>query len=167
VSTFFDYYGLPDNWPGVQQAKGKSAREIAVIVETAMTNEVESEMNSSEDPRRFIPYVQMHEVEALLFSDPKIMANVFERPDLETRFTQIVRECGGCEEIDDHKVTAPSKRIEGLFPGYRKGSGIRAHAPIIVRRTGVDRLRQACPHFNEWITKLAGIGSSTSATAIG
>lgn len=159
VSTFFDYYGLPENWPGVQQAKGKKAQEIAGIVEAAMRNQVAAKMDSSDDPSRFLPYVQMHEVEALLFSDPKVMASAFERPDLEARFTQIVHECGECEEIDDHEATAPSKRIEKLFPAYRKGSGVRAHAPIIVRRIGVDRLRQACPHFNEWITTLAGFAA--------
>jgi hypothetical protein len=160
VSTFFDYYGLPDNWPGVHQAKGrKAAQEIAGIVEAAMRDQVAAKMESSDDSSRFVPYVQMHEVEALLFSDTKIMANVFERLDLEARFTQIVNECGECEEIDDHETTAPSKRIERLFPAYRKGSGVRAHAPIIVRRIGVDQLRQACPHFDVWITTLEALGS--------
>jgi hypothetical protein len=161
VSTFFDYYGLPDNWPGVQRAKGKEAREIATIVEMAMSNDVESKMDPSEDPGRFVPYVQMHEVEALLFSDPKVMADVFERPELEAQFMEILRECGECEEINDRAATAPSKRIERLFPKYRKGSGIRAHAPIIVKRIGVDRLRQACPHFNDWIMRLERITIDT------
>ncbi|SRR6266567_2244567 len=158
VSTFFDYYGLPQNWPGVQQAKGRKAREIAAIVEAAMRGSVHSKLDASHDPSRFVPYVQMHEVEALLFSDPKVMANVFERPDLEPQFTRILNECGECEEINDHEATAPSKRIEKVFPAYRKGSGTMAHAPIIVKRIGVDRLRQACPHFNEWIAALEGIG---------
>lgn len=159
VSTFFDYYGLPEDWPGVRAAKGKKARDIAAIVEAAMRGEVQSKMDAAGDPSRFAPYVQMHEMEALLFSDPKVMATVFERPDLEPRFIQILSECGECEEINDHEATAPSKRIERLFPAYRKGSGIRAHAPIIVRRIGVDQLRQACPHFNEWMTTLERIGS--------
>jgi len=157
VTTFFDYYGLPKEWPGVRQAKGKKAQEIAGIVEAAMRDEVR--IDSSDNPSRFLPYVQMHEAEALLFSDTQVMASVFERSDLEARFAEIVQQCGECEEINDHETTAPSKRIERLFPNYRKGSGLRAHAPIIVRRIGVDRLRQACPHFNNWITKLETLGS--------
>ncbi|MCL4178247.1 MAG: DUF4276 family protein [Verrucomicrobia bacterium] len=159
VSTFFDYYGLPDSWPGVQQAKGEKAQEIAGIVEAAMRSEVAVKMDSSDDPNRFVPYIQMHELEALLFSDTKVMSSAFERPDLEPRFTQIVHECGECEEINDHEATAPSKRIERLFSGYRKGSGLRAHAPIIVRRIGMDRIRGACPHFNGWIQRLEDTGS--------
>ncbi len=131
VSTFFDYYGLPEGWPGVREAKGKKAREIAAIVEAAMLGEVQLKMDVSGDPSRFIPYVQMHESEALLFSDPKVMANVFERPDLEPRITEILSECGECEEINDHEATAPSKRIERLFPAYRKGSGIRSEWQLV------------------------------------
>jgi hypothetical protein len=157
VSTLFDYYGLPEDWPGVREAKGKRAREIAGIVETAMDSSVRSKMDDSDDPGRFVPYIQMHELEALLFSDPRVMADVFERPDLEPRFNRILDECGECEEINDDEATAPSKRIEAVFPEYRKGSGIRAHAPIIVKRIGVDQLRQACPHFNDWISLLEGI----------
>ena len=157
VSTFFDYYGLPTDWPGVPQAKGKKAREIAAIVETAMRSEIESKIDSSDDPSRFVPYVQMHELEALLFADTRVMASVFERPDLQAQFTKIIQVCGECEEINDNAATAPSKRIENLFPSYRKGSGMTAHAPMIVGRIGMDRLRQACPHFSHWIQRLERI----------
>jgi len=159
VSTFFDYYCLPEDWPGVRAAKGKIAREAATTVEMAMRAEAAGKMDSSDNPDRFMPYVQMHELEALLFSDPKIMACVFEQPGLEGKFSQIRNACRECEEINDDAETAPSKRIEKLFPAYRKGSGIRSHAPIIVKRIGVDGLRQACPHFNNWITTLERLGS--------
>jgi hypothetical protein len=159
VSTFFDYYGLPEDWPGLSQAKGKWARDTAVMVEQAMHGAVALKMDFTDIPRRFIPYVQMHELEALLFAAPEIMASVFERLDFESPFAQIVRDCGECEEIDDHATSAPSKRIENLFPGYRKGSGSMAQAPIILNHIGMDRLRRACPHFSEWITKLEAIVS--------
>src|SRR6266581_107288 len=55
VSTFFDYYGLPEDWPGVSHVKGKKALDIATIVETAMSSEVESKMNPSDYPNRFVP----------------------------------------------------------------------------------------------------------------
>jgi hypothetical protein len=160
VSTFFDFYGLPEKWPGRIQAKGKPARELARLVEAGMREEVTSKLDDSEDATRFVPYVQMHEVEALLFADTNEMASVFEQPNLEPALAEIVGECGECEEINDHRETAPSKRIERLFPGYRKGSGARAHAPLIVRRIGVDRLRTACPHFHDWMKILEGFASA-------
>lgn len=111
----------------------------------------------SDSSNRFLPYVQMHELEALLFSNPKIMAGVFERLDLASSFTEIVRQCGECEEIDDHPETAPSRRIVKLFPGYQKGSGLNAHAPIIAKRIGLDAIRKACPHFSSWLLRLEQI----------
>ena len=158
VTTFFDYYCLPEDWPGLQDSKNKTASQAAAIVEEAMRSEVAGKMDPSDNAGRILPYIQMHELEALLFSDPKIMAGVFEQPGLEAKFTQIRNECGECEEINDDAATAPSKRIEKLFPAYRKGSGIRSHAPIIVKRIGMEGLRQACPHFNEWIATLERLG---------
>jgi hypothetical protein len=96
----------------------------------------------------------MHELEALLFSSPTIMASTFETPSLAPSFAEIVRQCGECEEIDDQSETAPSRRIAKLFPAYRKGSSLTAHAPIIAKRIGLDAIRQACPHFSAWMAKL-------------
>jgi hypothetical protein len=78
------------------------------------------------------------------------MASTFESPSLSSSFAEIVRQCGECEEIDDKSETSPSRRIARLFPAYRKGGSLIAHAPIIAKRIGLDAIRQACPHFNAW-----------------
>jgi len=122
VSTFFDYYGLPATWPGIGEARGGSAQDKARVVEASMLENVRSILGESNDMNRFLPYVQMHELEALLFASPNVMANTFERRDLAFAFSEIVRQCGGCEEINDQSETAPSRRIAKLFPAYRKGS---------------------------------------------
>lgn len=59
---------------------------------------------------------------------------------------------GGLSEYDE--TTTPSKRIIGLFPAYKKGSSVNAHAYRIARHIGLERMRQSCPHFNEWVSKL-------------
>ncbi len=51
-------------------------------------------------------------------------------------------------------VFAPVLGGKGLFPGYRKGSSVNAHAYRIAQHIGLERIRRQCPHFNEWITKL-------------
>jgi hypothetical protein len=99
----------------------------------------------------------MHELEALLFSSPEAMAGAFENPGLALSFSEIVRQCGECEEIDDNPDTAPSRRIAKLFPGYRKGGSLLAHAPIIAKRIGLEGIRSACPHFNSWLAKLEAL----------
>lgn len=108
--------------------------------------------------RKFIPYIQLHEIESLLFAGPEKMAQVFEKSELTAKFEQIVRECGGCEYINNNPENAPSKRIQNLFPGYKKGSSVNAHAYRIAQRIGVSRMRAQCPHFDEWLAKLEQLG---------
>ncbi len=96
----------------------------------------------------------MYEVESLLFAGPVEMAKVFQRPGLAEEFTKIVSDCGGCELINNGPQTAPSKRIQKLYPRYKKGSSVNAHAWRIAQHIGIERIRKECPHFNEWLTKL-------------
>jgi hypothetical protein len=60
------------------------------------------------------------------------------------------------EEIDDGATTAPSKRIIKLIPEYehRKASA----GPIIAEKIGLRRIRERCPHFDEWIKKMERLG---------
>lgn len=159
ITMLFDYYALPVSWPGVQKSKGRPAEQIPGIVEAAIHEAALKEIGEDCDPARFIPYVQMHEIEAWFFAGPDKMAAVFERPNLEPRFRQIVEDCGGCEKINDHPETAPSKRIQQLYDRYRKGDGQRAHAPVIVSKIGIGDIRNACPHFNEWLTRLEALAA--------
>lgn len=154
VTMLFDYYGLDDSWPGHAKAKGKTADKAFGIVTQAITNLITQDMGTEFDPARFIPYVQFYEVESLLFAGPSEMAEVFERPSLREIFEQIVKDCGGCENINDGYDTAPSKRIQQNFHSYKKGRSINAHAYRIAQHIGVERIRKACPLFNDWYSKL-------------
>ena len=113
--------------------------------------------------KRLIPYVQLHEVEALYFAEPQIMAQTFGIPSLSRRFEEIVRTCGGCESIDDSPKSAPSKRIESLFPGYTKGRSTAAHGPLIADRSSLERVRGQCPRFDGWLSRLECLANHLSA----
>ena len=172
VTTFFDFYAMPEDWPGVAAAKqakasGRPVSEVAKIVEEAWEKEIAAKTAVLARPTEFIAYIQMHELETLLFASPKDMAEGFLQPWLESKFQAIVADCGGCEAINDRPEFAPSKRIETLFPSYRKGrdknkrEDRRPHAPIIAARIGIDSIRAACPHFNEWVHELESLGGGT------
>lgn len=154
VTMLFDYYGLRDDWPGLRSAKNKGPEEITAIIEPAITTALADAIGADFNPNRFVSYIQVYEIESLLFAGPAEMAKIFERPDLEAKFAEIVAECGGCELINEDPETSPSKRISGLFPGYRKGSSVNAHAYRIAQHIGLERMRRQCPHFNEWLIKL-------------
>jgi len=69
-TTMFDYYGMPHSWPGRETAGGR-----AEVIEQAILNDICGEMGRGFNQARFIPYVQMHEFEALLFSEWRPISN--------------------------------------------------------------------------------------------
>ncbi len=119
------------------------------MVENGMLADVASQLGSRFDCSRFFPYIQMHEFEALLFSDPKVLAEGLELAD-DRPIRHITAQFQSPEEINDSQHTAPSKRIPELKPRYGKVTD----GGRISQKIGLEAMRAQCPHFNEWIAKL-------------
>lgn len=155
-STMFDYYAMPSDWPGRTTAVGMVWNERAMHVESMIHDDIVNAMGGKFDPKYFIPYVQLHEFEALAFANIEVMAGVLVpigRHDIETlirSFAKILRDAGHPEAIDDGYETCPSRRIARIVPAFQK----RAQSPIITSRIGMDVLRTECRHFGEWLTRL-------------
>ena len=95
----------------------------------------------------------MHEFEGLLFSDPSRLASALRRQDLAQKLWEIRHEFPTPEHIDDSPQSAPSKRIQNLFPRYRKVQmGERA-----ARAITLEKIRQECPLFDAWLTTLENL----------
>jgi hypothetical protein len=153
-TTMFDYYGMPPDWPKREEARHKPFAEKFAMVEDAILSDIASQLGGRFDRSRLIPYVQMHEFEALLFSDPKTLAGGLELAD-DVPLRRIRDQFKSPEEINDSQQTAPSKRIVELKPRYGKVTdGVR-----ISQKIGLDAIQAQCPHFNEWIGKLETLAS--------
>ncbi|MGB2611005.1 MAG: DUF4276 family protein, partial [Isosphaeraceae bacterium] len=105
------------------------------------------------DARRFIPFVVMHEFEALLFSDCARFANGIGRKNLAERFQAIRDEFNSPEEINDSPLTHPSCRVAELVPDYQKP----IWGNIAALEIGFDRIRSECPHFRAWLERLESL----------
>lgn len=155
ATTMVDYYGLPRHgdqaWPGRARATGLNFSEKASCVENALLDDVIAEMGAN--PRRFVPFVVMHEFEGLLFSDCGAFGRGIGRPDLETEFQAIRDEFASPEEINDSPDTAPCKRVEALVPGYDKP----LFGTLAVLEIGLDRIRAQCRHFDGWLRQLEAV----------
>jgi hypothetical protein len=154
VTMFFDYYSLGDDWPGLEEVKKTNSNNPINIMEKAIGQAIAEDVGDKFNITKFIPYVQIYEIESLLFAGPEEMATVFDRPELKIEFDRIKNDCGGCEKINNNPETAPSKRIMKLFPGYKKGRSVNAHAYRIVQHIGIEKIRQQCPNFNYWYSRL-------------
>jgi hypothetical protein len=154
ATMMVDYYALPRSgskeWPGRDMAAGLPVSEKAACVETALFADICQELGERLDPRRFVPFVVMHEFEGLLFSDCEAFGRGIGRPDLASDFQAIRDEFATPEEINDSPVTAPSKRVERLIPGYEKP----LLGALAVLEIGLGAIRMQCPHFQQWLTDL-------------
>src|SRR5262249_35690877 len=146
ATTMVDYYALPKDgpkgWPGRLEAEGKAFSEKALTVQQALRDDINAELGDGFDVSRFLPYVMMHEFEGLLFSDCTLFAKGIGRPELGAKFQEIRSSFSSPEEINDSPLTAPSKRVEDLVPGYEKpllGS-------LAVLEIGLENIRSECPH---------------------
>ena len=119
VTTMVDYYGTPKSWPRRIEAGKLTFPNNVQTVENALASDVCDQMGENFNSERFVPYVMMHEFEALLFSDCKRFAEGIGKPELAPKFQEILAEFGCPEEINDSPNTAPSIRIESLVPGYK------------------------------------------------
>ena len=162
ATTMVDYYGMPQDgqaaWPGRAYACTREPSQRSETVEAAIAADVGREMGESFDRRRFIPYVVMHEFEALLFSDCDGFARGVGRPDLGSSFQAILNHCGTPEEIDDSPNSAPSKRIEKILPAYQKP----LHGNLAALELGLRAMRVACRGFRNWLERLESLEDSTA-----
>jgi hypothetical protein len=156
-SSMLDLDKYPTDAPGWDDAKSMSPpRRRAEHLETALSGHISD--------HRFIPYIQVHEFEALLFTDPQWLA--FSFPSQQAAIESLVTVAGqfaSPEDINDSEQTAPSKRIIAAIPDYdyRKPTAGPQTAELI----GLPAIRAKCPHFNAWVEKLERLAAPTTSPA--
>ena len=148
-STMFDLYALPKDFPGMSMSKNiAEPYEKIETIEKAFANDIGS--------KRFIPYIQLHEFEALLFSNIIKMGIYFLNREKEIK--ELKKLCDSFvspEHINDTPDTAPSKRIERTIPGYHHEKPIAG--PLVSAAIGFTTIRAKCHHFNKWISYLESL----------
>lgn len=149
-TTFFDFYGLPDDFPGKKEAiELGSIKEKQDKVTTRLVEQLSQHIDEA-TMGRFIPYVQLYEFEGLLFSQPESIASEIGKPDLEERFVNIRNQFETPEHVNNSSETAPSKRIKKHFPQYDKV----IHGSLIALEMGVNTICEECHLFNQWVNTL-------------
>ncbi len=151
-TTMFDLYALPGDFPGNEDLPltGHPYERVRAL-EDALRKDIS-------DPR-FIPYIQLHEFEALLLADPqKLEKQFYDRGAGIQRLAAMASGYKSPELINEGNETAPSKRIIGEIPEY---DGLKASAgPIVASYIGLPTLRSKCAHFGEWLDELEQLGDA-------
>ncbi len=155
VTTMADFYKLPANgnrkWPGRAQANSLASVEqkSRVICDHLLKN-IRSELGDSFNSARFIPFITMHEIEAYMFSDCSTFSQAVGKLGLNFSLQRMRNEFQSPEHINDSEISAPKKRIQALFPEYQE----TIHGSKALQEIGLDVIRQECPIFNGWISRL-------------
>ena len=145
VTSLVDFYGFRD----------KGTRTVDQL-EQDIIEGVDGRLRPNWDTRKVIPYVQLHELEGLFFSQVNGFLNVPGANQAAIRQLANIRaQFPSPEEINDNPNTAPSKRILQVLPDYAK----RIDGPLVAQSIGLPTIRAQCPRFNSWVTRLESLSA--------
>lgn len=142
VSSFVDFFRIPNNMPGYDEAM--SSGENLQKVET-----LQQALGNSIADRRFISYIQLHEFEALLFSNNNGFEYLWDE-QLSAKTKTIVDAFENPEDINSAPETAPSKRLLAINKKYDKV----LDGNVIALEVGINEMLAKCPRFAEWVSRL-------------
>ncbi len=149
LTTFFDFYRLTNDFPGYKEALSKI--DIAHKLRC-----LEDSFSKDIDNIRLIPYIQMYEFEALLYSDISILDETMQIYSFKSKLNElndITNSFSSPEEINNNPNTAPSKRLLDLYEGYEKIN----HGCDAAELIGLALIREKCDLFNRWMNALEAL----------
>lgn len=150
VSTLIDYYGLYKkynfpSWSDAEKILNKNNR--LDFIENAMKEDIAEAIN-----HRFIPYMQLHEFEGLLFNDVEVFYNQVPKEELIgiDELKKTFADYDNPEMINNSKHTSPSNRLQRIIKGYNKP----LYGHYFAEAIGIENIRKISPRFNNWINKI-------------
>lgn len=143
VTTMFDYYRLPIDFPGMND-RPPTADPVARV------QHVQQRMFEHFADQRLLPFLSLHEFEAWIYSCPKTLPELMGEPAKQESFADTCRTYPSPEHINERPGYNPAARIRQLFPAYRK----TLHGPTATNRIGLQLIRDRCSHFARWLTQL-------------
>lgn len=151
-TTMFDLYALPNDFPVYKASlKIQEPYERIALLEQALYTDIAYP--------RFLPYLQLHEFEALLLANPPLL--LLEYPEATEEVAQleniVAQYQNNPELVNTGRESAPSKQIIKLIPAYQ-GNKVTVGATL-AGIEGVMNLKEKCRHFGEWIGQLEGLNA--------
>lgn len=150
VSTFIDYYGLYQKydfpkWIEGERIADKNSRMD--FLESAMKADI-----SDAGRYRFIPYLQLHEFEGLLFNDIQIFHDHVPKAELigVAELEKTFADYDNPEMINNNRETSPSHRLRRIIKGYNKP----LYGHYFAEAIGIQKIRAKSPRFNLWIEEI-------------
>lgn len=152
VTMLVDFYRIKDSFrfPGWMEAKTiEPAQAKMEYLFQQMKSDLQEDIQE-----RFVPYIQLHEFEGLLFSDISVFKNNFSKKECDFQAIEsAIRDFSTPEEINNGPNTAPSVRLKNAIKGYEKD----LYGGFLADDIGLPTIRKRCPLFNQWIERLESV----------
>lgn len=152
ITSFIDHYRLNSErkLPGYDECIKEADIEDRLV---KMEEKLQEEVQKIKAYRFFVPYIQRHEFETLLFSDPE------QGFDLEADKIkqEVIALCNSFKSIEDINSTpegAPSVRLSAIYNRYKEKYNKGADAVDIAELTTIEKMLEKCPRFKCWIDTL-------------
>ncbi|HNL06149.1 MAG TPA: DUF4276 family protein [Chitinophagales bacterium] len=149
ISTMFDLYGLPNDFPKYETAQliSDPYKKVALL-EKSLKEDIYHHL--------FIPYIQLHEFETLLLANPDNILKIY--PDQQKAVAElkkiITQNNNNPEKVNGGKHTNPSKRIIDLIKVYKRNKSTDG---VYLADVNFEAALQNCQHFREWVDRLCNI----------
>lgn len=150
VSTLIDYYGLYQkynfpNWAEGERIVDKNSRMD--FLENAMKENIADAIR-----HRYIPYLQLHEFEGLLFNDIQLFYDQVPEAELVgiAELKKTFADYDNPEMINNNRETSPGHRLKRIIRGYNKP----LYGHYFAEAIGIDQIRAKSPRFNQWVEKI-------------
>lgn len=142
VSTFVDYFRIPTSIPDYSICQNKNnVDERIACLESAIAKDINFP--------NFIPYIQKHEFEALLFSSSLGFKTLYDE-DVIAATTSVIEEYQNPEDINSRPELSPSNRLISIMGSYEKVF----EGNMIALEVGINTMLEKCSRFRNWIEKL-------------
>ncbi len=151
-TTMIDLYAIHPEFPSLAEAEKfrHMPNKRVEALEQAFAKDI--------GDARFLPYIQLHEFEAYLFSDVTWFSYFYDRQEKQIAALEAIANAYATPElIDDGQDTAPSKRIIAELADYEDAK--TAVGPQVAELIGLDAIRAKCPHFSAWLQRLEQLGA--------
>ncbi len=152
ITTLIDYFRL------------NSETKLPGYTQCLMLNSTDDKIRHLEDRlsdvvqslaayRFFIPYIQKHEMETLLFANPEEGFSL-ESVKIKNAVIAITNQYPNIEDINGTAIGSPSNRLMTIYKSENKKYDKIIDGIDIAELTGIEKILEKCPRFRNWIESL-------------
>ena len=145
ISTFIDFFKLADDFPNADICRQYSRSEDRIAC-------LEEGLSQIINAPTFIPYIQRHEFEALLFASDGGFVKYF-NSTTRAKLAEINQRYPNPEDIND--TEPPSYRLLQIvlkYEGFKYDKVTFGN--ILALEVGIETMLIACPRFAQWVARL-------------